>query len=240
MQCACAAILSGFFEAFLKDMAEAFIADVSALRIPFNALPTSIQKAHYGKGGAVLAAKQNNRGKASWVSASPDDIARRLASVSSVPYDLLWEAFADTESNPSFGVIGGLLGALGMDKPWAKLSVKTGLTTVTMQTQLDSFVAVRNECAHTGRATTIPTPSDIRGYAGFLSSLGRGIVYTLEDHLVSPEFNRSLAVLVPGPASATPAPSVGTSAPTTVTRSAGGPRAWIDSIWKGLRRLAGL
>ena len=54
MLCACAAILSGFFETFLKDLAESFIGGVSALRIPFASLPKAIQKAHYANGGTIL------------------------------------------------------------------------------------------------------------------------------------------------------------------------------------------
>jgi hypothetical protein len=239
MQCACAAIMSGFFEAFLRDTAEAFVADVSALRIPFKALPSAVQKAHYGKGGAVLAAKQNKQGKASWVTASPDDIARRLASVNSVPYDLLWEAFADTQSNPSFGVIGGLLSALGVDKPWAKLSLKTGVSTPAMEARLDSFLLVRNECAHTGTATTIPTPSDIRSYAGFLSTLARGVVRVLEDHLASPEFNRSLSVPLPAPSSIVWPPPAGAGAASAATTARKRIVALFHLLWERIRRALG-
>lgn len=238
MQCACTAILSGFFETFLKDVAESFIGSISALRIPFTALPKAVQKAHYANGGTILSAKQNNKGKFAWVTASPDDIARRLASVSAVPYDLLWEAFADTQANPGPRVVRDLLASVGLAKAWAKLSVKTGMSENTMEAQLESFLAVRNECAHTGRATAIPTPSDIRGHANFLSSLARGIVYTLEDHLASAEFKRALSVPLPGPALTAPPPLVGTTTTPALTGLARRPRAWIDSIWKALRRLS--
>jgi RiboL-PSP-HEPN len=239
MQCACVAILSGFFETFLKDAAESFIGSVSALRIPFTSLPEAIQRTHYANGGTILSAKQNNKGKFAWVTASPDDIARRLASVSAVPYDLLWEAFADTQANPGPRVVRDLLASVGLAKAWARLSVKTKISQQRMEAQLESFLAVRNECAHTGRATAIPTPSDIRGHANFLSSLARGIVYALEDHLASAEFNRALALPLPAPAPALRSPPVGTSAPAPLTGLTGRPRVWIDSIWKALRRLSG-
>jgi len=188
----------------LKDVAEDFISNVSALRIPFTALPEVLRKTHYANGGIILNGKQTNKGKFLWVTASPDDIARRLASVGSVPYELLWEAFADTQSNPTPDVIKELMRACGIARPWIKLSVKTGITENSIITQLTSFLAVRNECAHTGTASSIPTPSDIRGYCTFLLKLALGIVETLEDHLASGEFKRALSVPLPSAAAATP------------------------------------
>lgn len=226
MQCACAAILSGYFEAFLKDVAEAFIGDVSVLRIPFTALPKAIQQTHYAKGGTVLSAKQTNKGKYSWVAATPDDIARRLASVRGIPYDLLWEAFADTQANPTPEVVRELLGFTGLSRAWSKLAMKTGMSENTMENQLDSFLAVRNECAHTGRATVIPTPGDIRGFAMLFAKLSRGIVSILEDHLASTEFNRALAV----PALTAPTPGATTATPVT-TPQPGRFRRALRSLW---------
>jgi hypothetical protein len=239
MQCACAAILSGFFETFLKDVAESLIGSVSALRIPFTSLPNAVQKTHYANGGTILSAKQNNKGKFAWVAASPDDIARRLASVSTVPYDLLWEAFADTQANPGVRVIRELLASVGLSKAWARLSVKTRMSEQIMEAQLESFLAVRNECAHTGKATSVPTPGDIRGHAKFLASMARGIVYVLEDHLASAEFNRALALPLPAPAPAPPAPPAppaGTSAIRVPTTPVAHCRAWINSLLNLLRR----
>jgi hypothetical protein len=230
MQCACAAILSGYFEAFLKDVAEAFIGEVSALRIPFASLPKPIQKAHYAKGGMVLTGKQTSKGKYSWVSATPDDIARRLASVRAVPYDLLWEAFADTQANPAPDVVRELLGLTGLAKSWNKLATKTGTSEQTLETQLESFLAVRNECAHTGKATVIPTPGDIRGYTAFFAKLSRGIVNILEDHLASTEFNRSLAV--PLPAAITPGLAA-TTAPASPAPA--GILQWLRSLGQSVR-----
>jgi RiboL-PSP-HEPN len=193
-QCACSAVISGFFEAFLKEVAESFIGDVSALRIPFDMLPVAIQKAHYGKGGVILSAKQDGKGNYVWVTASPGDIARRLASVGAVPYDLLWEAFADTRANPGPEVIKELLRLLGVKDQSSKLEAKTGISWGIIETQLSSFLAVRNECAHTGRASNVPTPSDLRAYAIFLVRVARGIVMVLEEHFDSAEFDRSAAV----------------------------------------------
>jgi hypothetical protein len=194
IQCACTAILSGFFETFLKQVAESFIDSVSALNIPFTALPEAIRKAHYANGGAVLQGKQNNKGKYLWVSASPDDIARRLASVSQIPYELLWEAFADTQANPSPDVVKDLLRFCGLTNAWSKVVAKAGMTENTMANQLTSFLAVRNECAHRGKSSNIPSPNDIRTYCTYLTRLGLGIVEALEDHFIGSSFDRSLAV----------------------------------------------
>ena len=96
IQCAGTAILSGFFETFLRDVAESFIAEVEKLRIPFTSLPNPLQNTHYEKGGMVLTGKQKKKGKYSWVTAGPSDIARRLSSVAGVPYELVWEDLLPT------------------------------------------------------------------------------------------------------------------------------------------------
>jgi hypothetical protein len=228
IQCACTAILSGFFETFLKEVAESFIDSVSAINIPFNALPEAIRKAHYANGGAVLQGKQNNKGKYLWVSASPDDIARRLASVSQVPYELLWEAFADTQANPSPDVVKDLLRFCGLTNAWSKVAAKARMTENTMATQLTSFLAVRNECAHRGKSSSIPTPNDIRTYCIYLTRLALGIVEALEDHLISPAFDRSLAVAV----STALMPTTGTAASVAVGSAS---NSWnVRSLWKRL------
>jgi hypothetical protein len=125
MQCACAAILSGFFETFLRDIAEAFITQVEQLRIPFTALPAPIQNTHHEKGGLVLAAKRKNRPKYSWVTAGANDIQRRLASVGTVPYELVWEAFADTQANPGVDTLRDILASFAMQSPFAKVASYT-------------------------------------------------------------------------------------------------------------------
>lgn len=186
VQCASTVILSGYFESFLKALAEAFIRDLCKKGLPFTTLPEDVRHAHFIEGGKVLTksatAKRSNR--VSWILADGTDIARRLHSVNSLtPYELVWEAFADTESNPGPDVVGKYLSRFGIKKAWPSLAAKIGIKENLLITQLKSFIAVRNECAHTGAAIHVPSPSQLRDYCDLLTKLGTGIVELLEDHL---------------------------------------------------------
>ena len=103
IQCAITVILAGFFESFLRDLAEAYVGGLCATYRPFSSLPQIVQQTHFRYGGAVLEkrAQSERSGNPHWVTASSSDIVRRLASVNAnAPYELLWEAFADTRQNP--------------------------------------------------------------------------------------------------------------------------------------------
>jgi hypothetical protein len=186
IQAAITVIISGFLESFLKGIAESFTTLVCGTGVAFTLLPPKLQAAHYIQGGSVLSNKAAGKAKFSWVTASPVDLARRLESVqSSTPYEIVWEAFADTQSNPNVGVIGNFLSQFGVQDGWDKLEVKAGLSKQSMQTQIESLLAVRNECAHTGKASVVPSPSQIRTYCDGISVLAVAIVSVLNDHLAT-------------------------------------------------------
>ncbi len=104
---------------------------------------------------------------------------------------MVWEAFADTGANPGPTIVASFLKRFGVTQPWVKIERKiagvtllgTGVSRSTLITQLDSLLAVRNECAHTGTPAIIPSPSEIRAYCDLLQVLGTAIVGVLEDHL---------------------------------------------------------
>src|SRR5271165_66150 len=73
IQCACPVVLSGYFETFLKDLAEAFIAGLHARGTPFLNLPNKIQMHHFEKGASLIVAKIQNRAK--WITATHEDMA---------------------------------------------------------------------------------------------------------------------------------------------------------------------
>jgi hypothetical protein len=185
-QCSVTVILTGFFESFLKNAAAALATDICALGRPFVNLPSAIKDAHFREGGNVLMNKTMNKGKFRWVTASREDLARRLQSVNSAtPYELVWEAFADTKANPGTEVVTGFLKHFGVLGGWSKVETKSGKSVQTMQTQLESLLLVRNECAHTGTAVAVPSPSEIRDYCELIELLGTAIVEVLEDHLAT-------------------------------------------------------
>ena len=177
-QCALTVILSGYLESFLKEVAEAFVSEINTLKIPFSALPDRMQRAHFEVGGQILTNRMRNR--LEWVSSSPNEIARRLGSVSSFPYELVWEAFADTKQNPGPDTIEDYLFRFGLKKPWFSVTSKvvvrkSSWSKNTITTRLRSFIQVRNECAHSGQASIIPTPNDVREYCELIEEIGPAI-----------------------------------------------------------------
>lgn len=190
MQCAATVILSGYFESFLGDLAEAFVRELCAKAIPFNSLPLRIRATHFGNGGEFLA-KMSKR-EAALLKRDPnlhrlidsETIAQRMASVvSSAAYDLIWEAFAEARTNPGPETLKEFLSRFDIKDGWKSLATGTGLSETTMEASLISFRSIRNECAHTGTATKIPTPSDIRDYCDLLQRVASGIADILEAHL---------------------------------------------------------
>jgi|SRR5581483_1605971 len=187
IRCASTVILSGFFESFLKQAADESIASLCALNRPFSSLPDKIKCSHYEIGGQILSRRaQDDRSKrASRIQATTENIALRLASVASTPYDLLWEAFAETYANPNSETVSQYLKRFGITKPWEKVASRTGTSAGALQTQLDSFLLVRHECAHTGTARSVPTPSEIREYCDLLERIANAILEVLDDHVSS-------------------------------------------------------
>jgi hypothetical protein len=189
VQCAAVVVLTGYFEAFLKDEAEEFIGKLSAKAVPFASLPQRVRSAHAEDGArlrAVLAgARRNNR--SARFSASVDDVAQRLASVfqSASPYKLIWEAFADTKSNPRPDVVADFLKRFGVKDVWKALGSRSSLSTSTLKMQLESLVEMRNECAHTAKPSTIPSTTTLRTYCDFLEKLSTAVSGVISDHLAT-------------------------------------------------------
>ncbi len=195
IQCACTVIVSGYFESFLGDLAEACVRDLCSMGIPFDRLPLGIRTAHFSDGAEFLAKKARTEARTikkvdptrSLVDAG--GMTRRFASVVlGTPYELVWEAFVDEGANPGPQILRQFLNRFEVDKGWGQLATQTGLSENTMEASLSSFILIRNQCAHSGSAAKIPTPSEIRDYCYLLQKLSTGIVSILEKHLSGPPF----------------------------------------------------
>src|SRR5262249_13328181 len=95
---------------------------------------------------------------------------------------------------------------------WTKIAAKTRSSKTVLKTSLDSFIAMRNACAHSGVPSSIPSPREIRGYCVLLNAIARSIVLVLDDCLAGM-----------GPAVPIAAPAAGIAAPTAAAAAIAAP-----------------
>jgi hypothetical protein len=197
-QCAVTVILSGFLESFMKEVAEGMISEICARNIPFQDLPDKIRVTHFLAGGYFLHQKAKNEQKArAFAMTESAEVVRRLASVGvpQSPYELLWEAFADTKANPGPDAIGDFLRNFDVQKPLPTLAAAINVSENILVIRLRSFMEVRNECAHTGSSSKVPTTSDIQDYCDLVEQTATGAVLVLQavlarDPLAAATLNR--------------------------------------------------
>jgi hypothetical protein len=183
IRCGAVVLSSGYLESFIKDCMCAFITRVNALGQPLTKLPEAMKHTHFRNGAKALE-WQLKEDKKVGDTTRCENLAARLASVSAVTgYTLAWEAFANTQANPGPDVVSGLIGAVGVEKPWEKLRTATPPGLVDLHTFLTSFIAMRNECAHSGNITSPPGASDLLAYGQNLSGLGAAMVSVLTHRL---------------------------------------------------------
>jgi hypothetical protein len=201
--CASTVILSGFFESFLREIAEEVVTAICACSVPFGNLPDRVRVTHLWEGARrVSEFARQEKSENPIVLAKASDAARRLASVAgpALPYEIIWEAFAETQANPGPSQISDFLKRFGIEKPIPTLASTMGIGENTLVIGLSSFLEIRNECAHTGSATTNPTSTDVRGYCDLIQNVGTGIDTLLNDLLSNPPYTPLPAVPAPGPA----------------------------------------
>jgi hypothetical protein len=189
--CAATVILSGFLESFLREVAEEMVSEICNRAVPFNDLPSKIRITHYWEGAVHLKemARQDKK-ENPVVLANAADAARRLASVGSaqLPYEILWEAFADTQANPGPEQVSEFLRRFHIDEPLPTLAVAANTTENNLALRLGSFMKIRNECAHTGSANIVPTTTDVRGFCDLIGQIGAGIVAVFQNTLARPPY----------------------------------------------------
>lgn len=163
ISCATVVLISGYFENYLKNLVKEYIEAINGLGKPLSDIPFDMQLKHYAGGADALvwASKQDKSLKSTLIS---QDLSRRLASLSQPNgYILAWEAFANTKSNPGTETVKTILSGLEIEKAWPEIN---GLQTAhgRFDTFLESFIRMRNVCAHTGRHHTPPSGGDVIEY----------------------------------------------------------------------------
>jgi hypothetical protein len=189
--CAATVILSGFLESFLREMAEEVISDICGRGVPFDSLPSKIRVAHYSEGALYLQKMARQEKKENpLILAQAADVARRLASVGApqLPYEILWEAFADTQANPGPEQVGAFLKRFHIERPLPTLAGAMGVLENNLLLRLTSFIEIRNECAHTGSARNVPTTNDLLGYCDLVEEIGKGILVVFQGILCQPPY----------------------------------------------------
>lgn len=176
--CACVVLISGYFESFLKDITQQLIAQLNGLGKPLASIPYAMRVKHFHSGAKALdwAIKQDKKLSNT---ASSEDLARRLGSVSDpAAYELAWEAFAQTNSNPGPDAVAGILSGLEISKSWREINAL-----VTNHGQLDtflqSFMEIRNMCAHTGTHSAPPTGFDLQDYTSKIRAIAECVDYLM-------------------------------------------------------------
>jgi RiboL-PSP-HEPN len=222
-------LIAGSFEYHLRQFVLRFITAVNRLKIPFAKLPDSVRRCHIERGAEFLQAtakKERKESKKKQVSppyVEAQRLSAQLASVGSgVPYELIWEAFAETHSNPGPEVVKGILSGLNTKKPWptiaqnapnpyvtpgAKPAAKqnNGVLEGLLISDLRNLVIARNRCAHGAIDSAVPALSTLYEYLNAVDAISAGIHDTLEGELLQLK------------ASITPAPSATTMPPSPTT-----------------------
>ena len=186
---------------FLREVAEEMIADICSRAVPFDQLPSKVRVTHYWDGALHLRemAAEGKEARIPLYLLELEDAARRLASVGSGP-DALRDSMGSvrqTQANPGPEEIGDLSKAVSHRRASTDTCSRDERSPKTRsRSSLDSFMEIRNECAHTGSAKNIPTTSDVRGYCELLADLGTGIVAVFQNVLAAPPY----AVPAPAPA----------------------------------------
>lgn len=180
VQCATTVVMSGYLEAFIRDLAKAFFDELKARGTGLQVLSavdpdTNYYLVHFRNGAKVLA--DMAKSKTADMAECERFIRRLHAPLVNTDEPPAWEAFAMTEANPGPRVLRSFLKGLGIKETLKAVSeaVNSRYSDAAFDTLLTSFIAVRNECAHSGKAKEVPTPKTVEDYVDVLRTLALGM-----------------------------------------------------------------
>lgn len=192
VSCGIVVLLSGVFEAFLKNCVSDYVSALNGKCLASNAIPDKMLLKHFREGGGALVAEvkrvvKRNKSKGPLDLSSVEDLIRRLgARAASGRTELAWESFAQTRGNPGPDVVKEILAGLDVKSGWDQIKKEAQLLkkgVIDLKIWLESFVDLRNECAHTGASSSAPTTSEIRDHASRCALTAHCIVRILEQKL---------------------------------------------------------
>jgi hypothetical protein len=191
-------LVSGTLEAFLKDVTREYVSLICSRGAAFDKLPVRIRRSHYEEGARHLlrvAAEESRLPGKTIDFAAAKAVCRRLSSAHLVPYELVWEGFATTNSNANPETIKTILQRLDVKKPWETMEASIPATlhplppgstrANKLNADLRDLRDARNRCAHGGADSAAPAWSLLLGYIGSLRAIAGGMVAALEARFTS-------------------------------------------------------
>jgi hypothetical protein len=174
-------LLSGLLESFLRQSAEAFFEDLGRRGLKYDELPADMRATHFVAGleWAQKVAKSDRKGDPNF-NQTRVALGRLTEPASKGLPALVWQAFANTKGNPGPDVIADYLRSFGVKDPLKAVSEAGGADPGFLRISLESFISLRNECAHTGTSKNAPQPSEIRDLVHLLRRLALGVSKVLD------------------------------------------------------------
>jgi len=172
-------LLSGYLESYLKAICEAYFAELLTKGFGAKKLGDRVVETHLREGAGHLTdlVKRESKKSPGSLTESEAFVRRLVAPILDANKAPVWEAFARTQGNPSPRVVKDVLKGLGISDPFQRASVAVNgrYSSATFDQLLQNFVDLRNECAHTGTAQVVPSPSTIYDFVMLLRTLTLGI-----------------------------------------------------------------
>lgn len=179
MQLGSVVLLSGYLESFLRSACESYFAELLSRGYGMDKLGDEYLKIHLREGAGVLSdlVKRELRQKNRALTDSSAFVQRLVAPIMDTTKSPVWEAFARTQGNPSPDVFADLLRGLGIKGGFNAVEVALGnkYSASTLAGRLRNLNDLRNECAHTGTASSVPQPSTVIDLVHFTRHLTLGV-----------------------------------------------------------------
>lgn len=189
MQLGSIVLLSGFLESFLRGLCENYFAELLTKGIGMGNLGHQALETHLREGAGHLAdlVKRESKKQPKTLNDSSAFVRRLVAPILDVNKAPVWEAFARTQGNPSAEVVKRVLAGLGIKGGLQKLEslINARYSASSIEQLLQNFVDLRNECAHTGTATSVPLPSTVIDQVYFMRVLTLGLCKMVDQHITA-------------------------------------------------------
>jgi hypothetical protein len=186
-------LISGFLESFLRATCENYFAELSAKGYGMGKLGHDFLEIHLREGAGHLTdlVKRESKRQPKNLSNSSAFVRRLVAPIADAARSPAWEAFARTQGNPSAEVIKAVLKGLGVKG--GLLAIENAIyhrySASSIEQLLRNLIDLRNECAHTGSAVSVPQPSTIIDQVHFTRVVALGICRLVDKqvtHLLGP------------------------------------------------------